>query len=89
MYEIAKRNIYCTQRLAACKSSTQESVSDETFHVAGAKESQPGVTSAEIAKALGHPSAAGALLSTLSEHSSTVSAAGSPNAEASSPGKCC
>ena len=58
-----------------------------SFHGEGTREGQPGETSAEIAKALGHPSAAGALLSTLSEHSSTVSAAGTPNAEASSPGK--
>ena len=56
----------------------------EVCRVVGTRESQAGVTSAEIAKALGHPSAAGTLLSTLSEHPSSVSTSGTSYAEASS-----
>lgn len=59
--------------------------SHEVCHGAGTGE-RCDQMSAEIAKTLGHPSAAHALGSTIPKHSSTVSASGTPNAEASSPG---
>ena len=62
--------------LLLCQANT--GCSNLAGYAAESREGHPGETSVDIAKALGHPPAAGANLSSLAEHPSPVSSPAGP-----------